>query len=202
MVNRCTENKEYNEILTMPRRFIKSYLPNYHSIRRSGWLQILGKRLHHPALWHLHRRSVAGALGSGVFVAFIPLPSQMLIAAALSVLLRVNLPLAVAAVWITNPITIPPIFYFTNRIGAWMLDSEPLRFYFELSWAWLIHNLEIIWEPLLVGSLTVGIILGSLTYLVVIFAWRCHVILAWRKRQKRMQQKSAAVTIRNAQDKV
>jgi hypothetical protein len=26
--------------------------------------------------------------------------------------------------------------------------------------------------------------------------------LAWRKRQKRMQQKSAAVTIRNAQDKV
>lgn len=185
----------------MPRRFIKNYLPDYHSIRRSGWLQILGTRLHHPALWHLHRRSVAGALGTGIFVAFIPLPCQMLIAAVLSIWLRINLPLTVAAVWITNPITVPPIFYFTYRVGVWMLDSEPIRFYFELSWAWLIHNLEIIWQPLLVGSLTVGIILGSLTYLVVLCAWRCWVILAWRKRLKRNREKTSSVGIRNAQNK-
>ena len=175
----------------MPRRFIKSYMPDHHQVRRSGWLQILGDRLHHPSLWHLNRRSVAGALGSGVFVAFIPLPGQMVIAAILSIWLRVNLPLAVAAVWITNPITIPPMFYFTYRVGAWLLDSQPLDLQFQLSWDWLAYNLGIIWQPLLLGSLIVGIILGSLTYLVVILAWRYYVIVAWRKRQKRISPNNA-----------
>jgi uncharacterized protein (DUF2062 family) len=173
----------------MPRRFIKSYMPDHKHIRRYGWVQILGDRLHHPGLWHLHRRSVAGALGIGVFTAFIPLPGQMLIAAVLSIPFQVNLPLAVAAVWITNPITIPPIFYFTYRVGAWLMNSQPINFYFELSWDWLFYNLAVIWKPLLVGSLVVGTALGFVTYLAVILAWRCYVISAWRRRQKKLQNK-------------
>ena len=51
--------------------------------------------LHHPNLWHLHRRSVAGGVAVGMFCGLIPGPFQMIGAAIMSVLFRVNLPVAV-----------------------------------------------------------------------------------------------------------
>ena len=173
----------------MPRRFIKSYMPDHRRIREQKSLRVLGDRLHHPGLWHLSRRSVAGALALGVFSAFIPLPFQMLLAAALSIWLRVNLPLAIATVWITNPITIPPIFYFTYRVGVWLLNLQPLDLKFELTWSWLSQRLDAIWQPLLLGSLTVGITLGTITYLATSFTWRWYVVSTRRSQRERRIKK-------------
>jgi hypothetical protein len=96
----------------MPRRLLRRYLPDHRRIREHRHLQFFGDRLHDPNLWHLNRRSVAGAMGVGVFVALLPTLGQMAVAAAAAIWLRVNLPLAVAMVWITNPLTMPPIFFF------------------------------------------------------------------------------------------
>jgi uncharacterized protein len=43
---------------------------------------------------------------------YMPPIGQMFMAAAAAIVLRVNLPISVALVWITNPLTIPPMFYF------------------------------------------------------------------------------------------
>ena len=172
----------------MPRRFLKSYLPDRRFIRGQKSLRFLGDRLHHPGLWHLGRRSVAGGLAVGVFVAFIPLPGQMLIAAIAALLLHVNLPLAVVTVWITNPVTIPPMFYFNYRVGAWLLDSQPINLQFELSWDWLLYNLSAIWQPLLLGSLCMGVLFALIAYLAVSLIWRAYVVLQIRRRR----QKNAA----------
>ena len=169
----------------MPRRFLKSYLPDRHFIRGQKSLHFLGDRLHHPGLWHLGRRSVAGALAVGVFVAFIPLPGQMLIAAIAALLMRVNLPLAVITVWITNPVTIPPMFYFTYRFGAWLLDSQPLNLQFELSLDWLLYNLSAIWQPLLLGSFCIGTLLALVAYLAVSLIWRIYIALLIRRRRQK-----------------
>lgn len=172
----------------MPKRFIKRYLPDHRSIRKHKHLQFLGDRLHDPNIWHLNRRSVAGALGMGVFVSFIPIPVQMIIAAVVAVWMRVNLPLAVAAVWITNPVTIPPVFFFTYKVGVWMLNSWPLNLVFELSPTddWLLKNLGAFGGPLLLGSLTVGAILGLLTYGAVRLAWRIYVVALFRRRRRKL----------------
>ncbi len=167
----------------MPRRMIKRYLPDHAKVRHHKHLQFLGDRLHDPNLWHLNRRSVAGAMGMGVFVAFIPVPMQMVIAAIAAVWLRVNLPLAVAMVWITNPFTIPPILFFTYKVGAWLLNYPPAHFQLELSLEWLLSGTSYVWRPLLAGSLLVGTALGIIVYIAVRLAWRLHIV---RKRFRKL----------------
>jgi uncharacterized protein (DUF2062 family) len=171
----------------VPRNLIKRWLPDRAKLRNHPNLQVFGARLHDPNLWHLNRRSVAGGLALGVFVAFIPLPLQMLMAAALSLWLRVNLPLAVATVWITNPITIPPIFYIGYKVGSWMLSSWPLNLILKLS-----PNDHLMWQslgtyagPLLLGLLCLGTILSLLTYAAIRFAWWLNIINRIRRRRQR-----------------
>ena len=70
----------------MPKRLIKKFFPDPETIKEHKHLKVFGSLLYDPNLWHLNRRSFAGALAVGLFVAFIPLPTQMIIAAALAII--------------------------------------------------------------------------------------------------------------------
>ena len=54
----------------MPYPFIKRYLPTREFMREHTLFRIWGHRLLEPELWHLHRRSVGGAVFIGLFCAF------------------------------------------------------------------------------------------------------------------------------------
>ena len=94
----------------MPRKFLRRFLPAAHQIRREGTLKVFGALLHNPNLWHLNRNSVAGAVSVGLFIAFVPAPGQMVLAAAAAIAVGRNLPIAVLMVWVSNPLTMPPLF--------------------------------------------------------------------------------------------
>ncbi len=169
----------------MPKHLIKRFTPDHDKIRNHKHLQVFGSLLHDPNLWHLNRRSAAGAFGVGLFMAFVPLPSQMLLAAAAAVILRVNLPLSVALVWITNPITIPPMFYFAYRVGAAALDHEAQALEFELTSEWLMHSLNDIWAPLLLGCLVCASVSAAIGYFGIHGLWRLHILIHMKKRKQR-----------------
>ena len=172
----------------MPKRFIKRYIPSNETLKNNKSLGVFGKLIHQPNLWHLNRRSVSGAFMVGLFCAFIPLPSQMIIAAAFALLFRVNLPVSVALVWITNPITMPPIFYFAYMVGAWVLNTPASEIEFELSWDWLMSELSVIWEPFLLGCFICGVVAALLGYILIRIFWRVAVLKSWNQRlQKRRQ---------------
>ena len=146
---------------------------------RSHWLlRRLGARLHHPRLWHLNRRSVSGATAVGLFVAFLPIPLQMIPATLGAVWLRVNLPLAVACIFVTNPFTMGPAFYLCYKLGAWLLKAPPLSTEkgFTPSPEWLINQLHMIWQPLVAGSLIISFTASILGYCLVQIAWRSWII--------------------------
>ncbi len=168
----------------MAKRLIKRYLPDMHKVRDHRYLRLFGEMLHDPNLWHLNRHSVSDGFAIGLFMAFIPMPFQMIPAAALAILFRANLPIAVALVWITNPITIPPIFYFTYKVGTWVLHMTPQPFTFEMSWPWLVYELGQIWFPLLLGSLLVASAASFIGYFSMHQLWRWHVVRDWEKRRK------------------
>jgi len=120
------------------------------------------------------------ALGAsvGVFVAFTPtMGVQMLLAAAIATLLRTSRPAAMIPVWITNPITLVPIYAFTWWVGALLwpsraaaattLDgSTPLAIFADTGWsiaALCDAGTAILW-PMTVGGVLVGGLLALLTY--------------------------------------
>lgn len=169
----------------MPKKLIKRYLPTPEAIKNIKGFGFLGKWLQDPNIWHLNRHSVAKAFVIGLFWMAIPIPSQMIAAAIFAVLFRANLPLSVALVWISNPLTMAPIFYFNYVVGSLILgEKADDDFHFELSWDWLINTLGELWLPLYLGSAVVGIALGLISYLVIHFLWRHHVYQNWKNRKK------------------
>lgn len=168
----------------MSKKLFKKYTPDPEKIRQMKGLGFLSKWFGNPALWHIHRRSVALAFVIGLFWMSIPMPSQMIAAAFFAIILRANLPISVALVWISNPITMPPIFYFNYLVGAWILGQESQSGWnFELSWDWILNTLGDLWLPLYLGSAVVGLILGLMAYFIVRILWRWHVVRSWQQRK-------------------
>ena len=153
-------------------------------MREHRSVRVFGSLLHDPNLWHLNRRSVTVAFFLGLFIAFVPIPTQMLLAALAAIVFRANLPIAVMLVWITNPITMPAIFYFTYKLGAVAMGIPPNTFHFELSWAWLAEEFTYLWRPLVLGCFLTGLLAGLLGAASIHILWRVNVVRRWRKRQE------------------
>ncbi len=166
----------------MPRKLIRRYMPNPDSIRQHQHLQCFGQLLHDPGLWHLNRRSVAGAFFVGLAAAFVPVPFQMVLAAGAAIALHVNLPISVALVWVTNPLTMPPLFYFAYKVGAWVMSIPPQDVNFELTFTWFSEGVAAVWQPFLLGCLIVGLSCGVLGYGVILALWRGYVV--WKRRHR------------------
>lgn len=170
----------------MPRRIIRRYLPDHCKMREHPQLRRFGARLHDGNLWHLNRRSVSGGVAAGLFWAFVPMPFQMLPAAACAIWLRVNLPIAATLVWVTNPLTLPPVWYASYRLGAWMLQLPPTEPQLELSLTALIAGMSGLWKPLLLGGVTLGVVLAIAGFVTVRLAWRLYVVRQRRRRVLRV----------------
>lgn len=175
------------------RKFFRRFLPHHETVKNHRWLKPFAGWLHHPNLWHLHRRSVAGGVAIGLFCGLIPGPLQMISAALLAVLLRVNLPVAAFTTLYTNPFTIVPLYVLAYEIGAWLIGAHNGVAAAQLSlpevhwhnWSaelsgWLVQ----LGIPFLIGLplLAVGMAIGG--YLAVRVAWRAAVVLKWRARKR------------------
>lgn len=173
------------------RKFLRRYLPSHESIQRNRWMNYFGAYLTHHNLWHLNRHSVAGGVAVGLFAGLVPGPVQIFGSVLLSILFRVNLPVAAFTTLYTNPFTIVPLYALAYKLGALVtglqngstpddlviLDMTWENWHVEL-FAWMIS----LGKPLAVGLPLLAISLSIVGYLVVRIVWRVLVILAWRKR--------------------
>lgn len=175
----------------MPRRTLKRLLPEARYFRKEKSLRHLGDLLHNPDLWHLNRNKVAAAVSVGLFMAFVPLPFQMLLAAAAAILIGCNLPVAVLVVWVSNPITMPPLFFAAYKVGARLLGEVARPVQFEMSINWLLTTLGTIWQPFLLGCLVLGVISAILGNIAARVLWRLHIIRRWRERKARRLKRTS-----------
>ncbi len=172
----------------MPKRTLKQFTPSPAQVRRYRSLRVLGDWIYEPNLWHITRYSASMAFFVGLFVCFLPLPGQMIISALLAVALRCNLPISVGLVWITNPLTMPAIYYLAYRVGAALLGTEVQSLTFEISWEWAQESLRGIWLPFILGCLICGLMSGALGYFVISMLWRWQVSRRWRRRKERRKR--------------
>jgi len=169
----------------MPKKALRSLIPNAARIREIKSLHVLGDWIYETNLWHLNRYSASMAFFVGLFMAFMPIPGQMPVAALMALLARCNLPISVCLVWITNPLTMAPLFFMAYRVGALIIDVPLAPMEFELSFHWLGSQLAHIWQPFLLGCLICGLFFGCLGYFVVSLLWRWRVSVHWRERKRR-----------------
>jgi len=127
-------------------------------------------------------QAIAMGMAVGVLVAFSPTVGfQMIIAGFLAAALRANPAPAVAAVWITNPLTIPPIFAATYSLGRlfwpgrhidihavlsrFVHDLSRLEFYELFSQFRELLELGVdVLVPMFIGGLIVGVAGGAVSY--------------------------------------
>lgn len=151
--------------------------------------------------WLVGLRDSPEAIGRGVaigvFVAFTPtIGLQMVIATFLATVFNGNRPAAIVPVWITNPLTIPPLFALTYRIGSLFWDGPPVGAAAAMLRtslgqvarleSWSAYDQFVLFAgvgldvlaPLAIGGLLVGSVLGVASYVLT-------VSLVTRARQRR-----------------
>lgn len=172
-------------------------MPKPREILDSNHLRVFGTLLQDPNLWHLNRRSASGAFAVGLFIMYLPPLGQMFMAAAAAIKLRVNLPIAVSLVWVSNPITIPPMFYLAYAIGAALLGRQIRTFEpaFWLDW----HNWLGVVEPVLLGSLICATFCSVAGYLTIQILWRWSLMRQLRRRRARYAAQGAKTPSSNRQ---
>jgi uncharacterized protein (DUF2062 family) len=179
----------------MPRKHFRRFLPDHDAIRGNKYLRVFQPLLKHPNLWHLNRHSVAGGVAAGLFAGLIPGPLQMLTAAILAIVFRVNLPVAAVATLYTNPFTWGPLILASYAIGSWVTggngmptthlefnwDSQNWIDFLPAFWTWLLS----LGATYLIGSLILASSLAVIGYFSVQLAWRAYILAYLRRRRAR-----------------
>ncbi|HEY0817897.1 MAG TPA: DUF2062 domain-containing protein [Rhizobacter sp.] len=155
----------------------------------------MGPALHHPRLWHLSRRGLALGMALGIFFGLLIPVAQIPASAAAAVLLRANLPAAMASTLVTNPVTFGPVYYAAWRVGNAIL-GEPVAEHEvppempevvvvpDQSWFdWFRQQMLGVGKPLLVGLCVLATTFGVATYFAVLWLWALSVL--WRRRRRR-----------------
>ena len=166
---------------------LKNRLPTREEVQRNKYLKFLGRHLHNPNLWGFNRRSIARATAIGLFCAYLPMPFEMIPAAIAAVIWRANLPITLAWVWISNPLTWIPLWGPGYLLGAWLLDqpSVPLD---ELTLEILSQHYFALW----LGCLLLGLVVAAAGYTIVSLIWRSKVVNSWRSRRRERKKRKQA----------
>ena len=163
----------------MPKTKLRKILPDHNKIKKNRALKIFGKHINKREIWSLNRKKILGGIFIGIFVAFIPMPFQMVLVAILTILFNVNFPIAFALIWLSNPVTMPFIYYFEYELGNILLNNKNA---IEFSFEHMHDNLAKIALSLYTGTLLVCIVFSILSVLLVNFLWIKEVK---KKRKKR-----------------
>ena len=118
----------------------------------------------------------------GLFWAFIPMPMQMMAVMATTPFIRFNVPLAISMVWLSNPFTMPPMYYMEYLTGNFILGKEGIQG-IELTMEWFKNNIGDIFIPLYVGTSFYSIVVTGIIYIVLNKLWVSSV-----KREKHLKK--------------
>ena len=184
------------------RKLLRTHLPDHQTIRSNRWLAPFADTLLHPRLWHLNRRSAAGAVAVGMFCGLIPGPFQMMGAAIGALIFRVNLPLALFTTLYTNPLTIVPLYVVAFELGKLALGefgnsaafTRPPEYGTAGLQAWtgaLIDWMIGLGMPLALGLVLLASLLAVLGYAAIRVLWRIYLVRSWRQRAAKRRQPAA-----------
>ncbi len=165
-------------------------------LKQSPIRRWLARHFLDKTVWKPTRHTFAGGLAIGMFITMLIIPGQMPIAAALAAIFRFNIPIAVVACWLSNPVTMPPIIWWEIELGNWLsyalsLGTPPpldwqdvkrmvgeirsLGQFFDVirPWAWSLY----------IGGVAAGTALAVASYTLIYLLWDAVLLLAHRRKK-------------------
>ena len=137
-------------------------------------------------LLSINRKMVSRAMLVGLFIAMIPMPLQMLAVILIAPFFRFNVPIGVSLVWITNPFTMPFIYYIEYTTGNILLMQEGVND-IHMTLDWFKDNIADIFIPLYTGTFFYSLIFSVGGYYLVNWLW--IVSVGKEKKEKDVKRK-------------
>ncbi len=138
-------------------------------LRHRVWWRKLTKPLFERRLWMPCRDSVAVGTSIGMFFAVMPMPMQSVAAALIAVRARANVPFAIGACFLSNPLTNVPIWICQMFIGNFVvkhlhvtMPGELMKLETQLPGVGTINV-----GSFIVGSIVSGVLLALLAFPLV-----------------------------------
>lgn len=122
----------------------------------------------------INRKSISRGVLIGLFWGFIPMPMQMLAVLATTPLVRFNVPIAISMVWLSNPLTMPLMYYMEYQTGNFILGLDGIEnanFNFEFSITWFKENWSNFLYPLYIGTIPYSLGVSTLIYFTINKLW-------------------------------
>ena len=174
MSSKAKSKKDSNPRFERIRRLKKWMrpLPRRSNVHRYPILKWFSKTAYDRSyLWSFRGKTIIPALFWGLWIAMLPIVGlQMLVAFLLAILLRANLPLIVALQWISNPLTMGPIYFADYQIGMTFLDLVGVDYQrnklLKRNYDWSDFNFSDLLAlvdtlpPMMIGGSIIGIFLG------------------------------------------
>lgn len=157
-------------------RRLRRQVPDKDTLLSQPWLRPVRPYLSDDRLWALERHSVAKGVAMGLFMGTLLPVAQFLFAVVGATLIRGHVAISAACTLVTNPLTVPPIYWAAYEIGDWLV---PGPFTLDLgqvaaaSWAgraaeWLLtHGM-----PLMTGLFVLAVAASVLGFLAVHMLWK------------------------------
>jgi len=118
----------------------------------------------------INRKSISRGVLIGLFWGFIPMPMQMLAVMLTTPLVRFNVPIAISMVWLSNPFTMPLMYYMEYLTGNFILQKDGIK-NIELTMEWFSEHFDDILIPLYTGTAFYSIVVSTLIYLIINWLW-------------------------------
>lgn len=158
---------------------LRALAPSCEQIKANPWLRALAPYLDQPKLWQWSRRGVAMGGAVGLFIGLLIPVAQIPLAATAAVVIRANVPVAALSTLITNPLTVPPIYYAAYHLGAWATETSMPAVVSLTDPMLLWENLGTIGMPLFAGLGIMATFVSIASYLLISQVW------IWRVASKR-----------------
>jgi uncharacterized protein (DUF2062 family) len=128
---------------------------------------------------------IAMGMAIGVFIGMTPtIPFHTVIAIALAIILKGSKAAAAIGVWISNPVTIPFLYYSAFKTGTLLLNKPvPFNIKFESIHELLSLGFDVT-AAMVAGGALLGILPAVFTYVIT---YRFFVVLRKKIKQKKLQ---------------
>lgn len=172
--------------------WFKSHVPTREQLEQNRWVRPFAHIVLRSDLWRFNRRSVPRGIALGLFVGILIPFAHSAVAALSAVFVRANVPVAIAATWISNPATWVIIFPAAYKIGQALLHLDRMTGLAPISETMqqtqtdhLLQNLTGKGLDTAFGLFVIATVLASVGYVLTSFGWRWWI---GRKRAERLAE--------------